>query len=331
MSAVEMHAARPDAALIALDWGTTNLRGWLLDAQGTVLEARDHGPGIMQVENARFADALQMFCGAWLERRLPIIACGMIGSRQGAAEVPYLATPTDLSALSDAVKAVTVGQHTMHIVPGLVSDGTLPDVLRGEETQVLGASSTITHKEPPQDAHPVGFSGLFVLPGTHSKWVQLENGQIQRFRTFMTGEVYAALTRHTILGRLMPADLASSAPIDLSAFEQGAQVGLADPSLLLHYMFAARTLGLTRDWSGEALAAWLSGLLIGCEVGAGLQLIAHGQVMLAGRETLVGLYNHVFRLAGIDAQLAPSDCAVRGLFAIARAHQGLMMPLAVSS
>ncbi len=188
------------AALIALDWGTSNLRASLLDARGQPLETRAAAGGIMAVRNGAFDEALVALCGDWLlQHDCPLLASGMIGSRQGWKEAPYLPCPAAISDSAGVLTTVAIAgngaappQRVLHIVPGLQytdSSGAY-DVMRGEETQIWGA------------ALPAG--SICVLPGTHSKWAWLDGrGAIGQFRTFMTGELYGLLTQHGILGRLM--------------------------------------------------------------------------------------------------------------------------------
>ncbi|HSW27092.1 MAG TPA: 2-dehydro-3-deoxygalactonokinase, partial [Burkholderiaceae bacterium] len=185
------------ASLIAIDWGTSNLRASLLDPHGAVRETRSAAAGVMAVQEQRFAEALMSLCGDWMHAhpQCACIASGMIGSRQGWVEAPYVACPAALSDAAARLTRVTFGDrdcHALHIVPGLRcigSDGQV-DVMRGEETQLWGADL------------PAG--SCCVLPGTHSKWAWLGDGdRVLAFQTHMTGELYAVLTQHSILGRLM--------------------------------------------------------------------------------------------------------------------------------
>ena len=184
--------------LIALDWGTTSLRAYLIARDGRVIEERAGGKGIMQVEDGRFEDALSALCGDWLDAHpaATLIASGMIGSKQGWIEAPYCACPASAAALAAKMVMINTSIHAdtnatsgasitrprrLHVVPGVAFTDPLsgvPDVMRGEETQIIGAI-------PATGAH------LVVLPGTHSKWAWLEHGAIVRFSSWMTGEVYA--------------------------------------------------------------------------------------------------------------------------------------------
>lgn len=178
------------AALIALDWGTTRARAFRIDATGRVLDTRSGDLGVQRLSGATFPQALAQLTGDWSDERAPRLACGMIGSRQGWREAPYLPCPASLEALSRGL--VEVEGAALAIVPGLSTrDGSgLPDVMRGEETQIFGAV--------PIDAPRT----LVVLPGSHSKWARVERGVVLDFTTYLTGELYDALVGHTILGRL---------------------------------------------------------------------------------------------------------------------------------
>lgn len=296
-------------ALIALDWGTTSLRAFRLDAAGAILERREGGPGIMRVGDGAFAAALEAFAGDWLRAhpRARLVASGMIGSQQGWREAPYCPCPASLAALAAHTVSVPLSDgRTLTILPGVchVDPVTgVPDVMRGEETQIIGAL-------------PAGGAQVAVLPGTHSKWAWVEDGSIVSFASFMTGEVYAALTGHTILGRLMQAD---AAPDD-AAFARGVAYGLEAPAALLSRIFSARTLGLFGQLDATQLPSYLSGLLIGCEIGGALAMRARtSHVHLLGSAQLVGRYAQACALAGVATATGPADCAATGMARIALA------------
>jgi 2-dehydro-3-deoxygalactonokinase len=297
--------------LIALDWGTTSLRAYSVATDETVLERVELPQGILQMPDRDFARAFSDATGAWLARDpgVPVLASGMIGSRQGWREVPYVRCPAGLEALARALAPVTTrGGETLNIVPGvsLVDADGVPDVMRGEETQILGQFA----------AHE---TGVAVLPGTHSKWVMVEDGFIARFATFMTGEAFAALHAHTILGRLMAATT-----LDADAFTRGVDHA-ARPSAgrggLLHRIFSARTLGLFDKIGGEALHSYLSGLMIGTEIEEALQWLGDRPVRatVIGAPELSALYLSALSRRGIAASLGLPEAAARGLLRIARA------------
>ena len=299
------------ARLIAVDWGTTSTRAYRLDADGIVLDAREAPLGVQQVREG-FAHAFASLLGNWMAEPVPRIACGMIGSRQGWIEAPYVECPATEAALANGL--VRSPDGALVIVPGLADcdDEGIPDVMRGEETQIVGAVAP--------DAAPT----LAVLPGTHSKWAIVRGGTIETFVTFMTGEVYAVLRDHSILGRMANAP---AHPFAAAAFANGvrralAQRGSADS--LLHRLFGARTLTLRADLAPQDTADYLSGLLIGTEIAAGCAWArAHGvaasSVLLLGSRSLCERYDAALGVAGIAAKTGADDVAARGLWRIAKA------------
>src|SRR5258706_1505950 len=189
----------PTPRLIALDWGSTSARGYLMADESDVIGQRQAELGVLNVKNRDFEGALIELCGPWLLVRMntPIVACGMIGSRQGWAEAPYLEYPVGLPELGQRMIAVDLPKkRKLWIVPGVSTPSAdpTPDVMRGEETQIFGALNI---------AERSAGTGLFVLPGTHSKWVRVHDGRIVWFKTFMTGELFSLLKKHSILGKLI--------------------------------------------------------------------------------------------------------------------------------
>jgi len=299
------------AALIGLDWGTSSLRAYRIAGNGRVLERREAPRGILAVQDGAFAEALAEAAGDWLEAEpdLPVLASGMIGSRQGWREAPYAECPAGAPELARGLVEVEgPAGRPVRIAPGLLTRDAagVPDVMRGEETQILGELG----------ARGTG-DGRFVLPGTHSKWAEVREGRVTAFATYMTGEVYDVLCRHSILGRLM-----REGPPDPSAFRRGldkAAGGAAGPGRLLHDLFGARTLGLTGDLPETALASYLSGLLIGAELAAAAPSEGAEPVVVLGSGTLTALYLEAARHLGLAAEPGSPDCAALGLLALARA------------
>lgn len=295
-------------ALIGLDWGTSSLRAYRIGADGRVLQRRETAAGILSVEGGDFAGAFEAAVGDWLtDPARPVLAAGMIGSRQGWREAPYLACPADLADLAGGLVEVRTGRGGLHLVPGLSfeSESGVPDVMRGEETQILGALGD------------QGAQGLFVLPGTHSKWAVVEAGRVTRFRTMMTGEVFQALKSHTILGRLMRGE-----GDDPAAFASG--VALAGPGGggLLGHLFSVRTQGLFGRLPESALSSYLSGLLLGSEIEEAKAWLGAGGadgLTLIGASALAARYQSALRARGLDATPGSADAAARGLHRIARA------------
>jgi 2-dehydro-3-deoxygalactonokinase len=293
-----------DTALIGLDWGTTFARAYRIDRDGTVLDVRAAPLGIQNVRDGAFAAALDALLGDWRDVAVPRLACGMIGSRQGWIEAPYCDTPASLAALGDGLARVP--EAMLAIVPGVRTRDAqgMPDVMRGEETQVLGAIEASRQ------------AAFAVLPGTHSKWARVEDGRLTAFTTFMTGEVYAALLDHTILGRL--AERAEPAP-DAAHFSDGVARGLAGGSLL-HDVFGARTRVLAGELAPSGVAPWLSGVLIGQEIAAARAWAPPMKsVTIVADGALGGRYAEACVQAGLRAAPAAPHAAARGLWRIALA------------
>jgi 2-dehydro-3-deoxygalactonokinase len=318
------------AQLIALDWGTTSLRAYKLAADGVVLEQRALSSGIMQlpktpriINGRECADGFELAfdeaCGDWLEAQpdLPVIACGMVGSAQGWREAAYCETPANVANLGNSLQTVVSLRGTrVHIVPGVIQRSRLPNVMRGEETQVLGVLQNL-----PVEA---GADLLIGLPGSHSKWVDVGDGCITHFDTFMTGEVFAVLSEHSILGRTQQ----QSATFDAQAFDRGVQIAQsADGELgVLSTLFSARTLGLTGELSPTAQADYLSGLMIGHELAA----LASAQrrrrnnpnlpsIILIGNAQLCARYSRALDACGFTKVTLAEQATERGLWQLALA------------
>lgn len=300
-------------ALVGVDWGSTSLRAWLIAPDGSVLEERqaDGGASTLSGHDA-FATAFDAVAGAWRAAHagVPVLACGMVGSTHGWLDVPYVRGPAGAAALAAGLRRPDGGPY---IVPGVLFDDPAlpPDVMRGEETQVAGA----LHLHAALRA-----GSCVVLPGTHSKWTQVRDERIVRFATHMTGELYAVLRQHSVLGRLMPQD----APADPDAFAQGVDAAREHGELgLPHQIFAARSLGVTGRLPHAMLADYLSGLLIGHELRAGLQWraqagLAAQPLALAGAPALCDRYQAALRRFGQSADLVLGNTAPAGLLALAR-------------
>ena len=293
-------------ALVAIDWGTTAARAWCLAENADILAHRSVPLGVRHVRDGNFGAALAKLLDGMPIGFAPRIACGMVGSRQGWLEVPYVDCPASLTALSDHLGSISI--ESLSIVPGVATrdPAGIPDVMRGEETQLLGAVA-------PDEA-----GVLAVLPGTHSKWARVEHGRIVDFTTFMTGELYAVLMDHSMLGRL-----AGHEPGRFSrdAFTQGVARGL-DEGELSHDLFGARTLSLNGALASDDVADWLSGLLIGRETRAAREWalragIDPSLVRIIGSDTLAERYEIALGDAGVLAQRASHDAAALGLWRIA--------------
>jgi 2-dehydro-3-deoxygalactonokinase len=308
-----------DTQLIALDWGTTSLRAYRFDRAGQVAESRQLASGIMRIATEGSADAgfecaFEQACGDWrcASPASAIIACGMIGSAQGWREAAYLEVPTSLDDLGRTLTEIEIGSGAvLHIIPGLIARRPLPEVMRGEETQVAGVI------EPGGGAPSrPGADRWIGLPGTHSKWVRVRDRRIVQFHTFMTGEVFAALCAHTILGRTMR----RPATPDHHAFDRGVAVARSPEARagVLSTMFSARTLGLVGALSAEAQADYLSGLLVGHEIAALECLGEHLEsIVLVGCDDLCHRYQRALAGFGHAPPAIASGATERGLWHVA--------------
>lgn len=285
--------------MIGIDWGTSSLRIFRLAEDGAVLSRRSAPRGILSVADNAFSTVIYDLAGDWLrdgEQR--VLLSGMIGSRQGWRESQALPCPAGIDDLARALTPVPIDGARAFIVPGLTADdgqGT-PEIMRGEETQIAGVLPTI------------GANGLVCLPGTHSKWVRIEHGRIAGFTTHMTGEAFAALAEHTILGRLM-----RNNGEDEDAFDRGVTRS-ADSGGLLHHLFGTRTLVLAGRLAETAAKSYLSGLLIGHEIRAAAFVGPSDRpVRLVGETVLCRLYARALGVCGILAIVETGDAAVLGL------------------
>lgn len=336
-------------ALIAVDWGTTSCRFVLVTADGTVC-ARREGPGIgplnAQAAGGGTVDRAQRFERALLERvgdwltdhpDIPLVMCGMIGANHGWRDAGYRGLPADLIPGRDELVPLDVAGHRAYLVPGVMQRDPAPDVMRGEETQVLGALLAGTGASRASDA-------LVVAPGTHAKWVRIAENGIQGFRTYLTGDLFAALSEHTIVAAeiddaLRPGDgqprsgddeqrsgddvhRPDGAPSASPAFLRGVDLAFGDdrPSLSRH-LFQARSAVLLGELAAGDVRDFLSGLIIGDEVADALASLAPEQsvpIHLIASDELAHRYRAAFDRAGRYVHHVDGDPASRGLLEIAR-------------
>lgn len=295
--------------VIAVDWGTSSFRLWWLAADGAVL-AESRGPeGMAQCLTTGFAPVLEAHLAKIpAPADLPVLICGMAGARGAWAEAPYADLPAEVSGI--AARALRLpedaaGARDIRILPGLAQrDPARPDVMRGEETQLLGLAI-------------MGHDGLVCMPGTHCKWARLQGGAVTDFQSFMTGELYQLLSRQSILRLGLPAE---GAPLpDDPAFLAAAGQAITDPGLLTEALFGVRAGGLLGFSTPEEGRARLSGLVIGSEIGRMLPRLDGASVTLLGQQGLGGLYLAALRQGGVEPHLADAEIATRaGLYAAAR-------------
>lgn len=288
----------------AADWGTTRLRIWLMDERGNLLAERRSDEGMAAAASAGFPAILEKHLAAMgASATLPAVICGMAGARQGWIEAPYVPVPAALDAVVGHAVAAPHDGRMVRIIPGLAQTiGGAPDVMRGEETQLLGAVGNLTSELQ-----------LVCLPGTHSKWAEVEAGTVKRFSTWMTGELFSLLSTASILRHAVDADLAVSP--DDPAFLEWLDHGLGHSGDLTSLLFRIRAAGLLQNLASAEATAALSGLLIGNEIVSASSRFGGGEVMLIGSGALGELYARALQFAGFGVARANAEDAVRaGLF-----------------
>jgi 2-dehydro-3-deoxygalactonokinase len=287
---------------IALDWGTTSFRAYLVGADGTVNDQFADSEGILAVKDGGFEAVLESHIGHW-DRSLPVIAAGMITSRQGWIEVPYAECPAGPVELAKHIHVhKTKNGHVIHFLTGLhLTGGDLGhDVMRSEETQVFGSLDLGAQH--------------FVTPGTHSKWIDVSDKKITNFATYITGEMFSLLRNHSILGRLMTSDAN-----DETVFLKGVDKAFADPSGFLHSLFSVRSLGLFEAVSSEKLASYLSGIVIGTEVAhATLRNDRAALYVILASAGIGGRYLRAMKHAGLDVIMGDPLAVIKGETEVAR-------------
>jgi 2-dehydro-3-deoxygalactonokinase len=278
---------------IAVDWGTSNLRVWGIAADGSVVFERRSDKGMGKLQRGEFAGVLMELLADTGQEGQPteVLVCGMAGARQGWMEAPYLEAPTDLRDLAAGAvyPEMPDTRYRVAILPGVCQRGGNDNVMRGEETQLLGLAATYTD-----------YQGVVCMPGTHSKWAVLDGTKIERFSTAMTGELFEVLRTHSVLRHSLQGDL--DGPTHAEGFEAGAMAGLKNPGQLLGRLFEIRAGSLLSDRQPDWCAGFLSGLLIGAEIGANRQLIGTAAVPLIGSPALCALYAQVLDWAGAKGE-----------------------------
>jgi 2-dehydro-3-deoxygalactonokinase len=292
--------------VVAIDWGTSSLRGARLGVKGQLLESREFPRGILSVPPGQFEAVFKELFGDWMKD--PDALClisGMAGSRQGWQEAPYCPCPAGFAELGQHLKWLEPGR--IALVPSLRCMGEdalrTPDVMRGEEVQIFGA------------LHLAGRdSASLVLPGTHSKWVQVQGGRVTQFHTFMTGEVFALMSQHSILGKTLDMNGTFNESVFLEGVDQSQRSGS-----ILHHLFAVRTLGLFERLSPAQLPSYLSGLLIGEELRAQAVSTPAQPVILIGNKALTLRYTLALQHLGLACECHGAEATWAGLFALASA------------
>jgi 2-dehydro-3-deoxygalactonokinase len=287
--------------MIAIDWGTTSFRAYRLDAAGGIVDSRSAPEGILSVDQRNYADVLERHAGDWMaDGETQVVMSGMIGSRQGWLEVPYAACPAGLDEIAAGMRKIAWERGEAWIAPGITcrDKAGVPDVIRGEETQILGSLDQLG-----AGRHTI------CLPGTHSKWVEVEGGRIMQFSTHMTGEAFAVFKGHSILGRMM-----KDGATDWSAFADGVHRS-ADAGGILHHLFGVRSRGLFGELPDSAAASYLSGLLIGHEIHASAN--ARRTVHLLCSAQLAEVYRRALDAVGMESSTLDTNAVTVGLFRLA--------------
>jgi 2-dehydro-3-deoxygalactonokinase len=287
-----------------VDWGTSNVRAWGIAADGGQTFSASSDKGMGKIARADYPAVLDGLIGQQTSGPVDVLICGMAGARQGWMEAPYFETPAELRHLS--ARAVTPdgadARFRPRILPGVAQRSTgTEDVMRGEETQVLG----LLGLRP-------GFEGTAILPGTHSKWIEIRGGRIVRFQSAMTGELYEVLSQHSVL-RHSFAGLQAGPETEAGAAE-GMQAGLAHPELLTSLAFRTRAASLLSGKGADWCSGYLSGLLIGTEIGGHRDWLGSGVVPLIGSTRLCRTYASVLQRAGVRSEtIDATDATLAGL------------------
>jgi 2-dehydro-3-deoxygalactonokinase len=283
--------------MIGIDWGTTSFRAFRIAGDGTIRDRRASPRGIMNVPDGRFGETLREEIGPWLAGgETQVLLSGMIGSRQGWKEAPYVPCPAGAAELAAGLTDIGFDWAKVKLVPGLSGhdESGVAEVMRGEETQVIGLAPLLRD------------GGIACLPGTHSKWATLRDGRIVGFTTHMTGETFAALRGHTILARMMREGPADGAPFDAGVARS------AEPGGLLHHLFGVRAQTLAGKLPETEAAAYLSGILVGHEVRAALTGHAGEVIQVIGTPELTALYAKAIAACGGYAERHDGEAAARG-------------------
>ncbi|WP_420396800.1 2-dehydro-3-deoxygalactonokinase [Nioella sp.] len=276
---------------IAVDWGTSHLRAFAIGANGAVLDRAQSADGMGSLAQADFEPALLRLIEPWLgDGPTPVIACGMVGAKQGWVEAPYRSVPCKPGEATPITPATQDSRIRLHILPG-VSQDSPADVMRGEETQTAG----VIHENP-------NFDGILCLPGTHTKWIHISAEEIVSFRTAMTGELFALLSQHSVLRHSVTGD-----DFDRDAFDTAVAETLSRPERLAQSLFNIRAEGLLHGQSNAAARGRLSGLLIGAELAAAKPYWLGQQVLIGGAPALVALYERALQSQGVLCQTRDAE------------------------
>lgn len=288
---------------VAVDWGTSNVRAWGIASDGSETFAAQSDKGMGRIARADYPGVLGGLIGDNAAAGTSVIVCGMAGARQGWLEAPYLETPADLKALARGAVRPEGTAYSASILPGVCQRAeSAQDVMRGEETQLLG----LLGLKP-------GFEGTVVLPGTHSKWVELGGGRITRFQTAMTGELYEVLSQHSVLRHSFAAGSIEGPEIE-DGIAEGMRAGIESPALATSLLFRTRAAALLSGKGADWCSGYLSGLLVGVEIGGHRDWLGSGPVPLIGSARFGRLYGAALKLIGVTGEpIDAADATIAGL------------------
>ncbi len=271
---------------IGVDWGTTNLRAFAIDDNGLAMEEKSSPKGMSSLKPEEFEATLVELIDDWLdnERCIPVFACGMVGARQGWVEAQYRAVPCTPVSSSQLTNVKTTDRRIdVKILPGLCQSSPA-DVMRGEETQIAGS---------------------ICLPGTHSKWVRVKNGNVVSFRTFMTGEMFALLSEQSVLRHSV-----SEVGTDVGEFLKAVSIASEDPNSTTETMFSIRAGSLLADVEPTSARANLSGMLVGQELGVAKKFWDGLPVIVVGAQNLSKLYVRALKQLSVKVTVESGNTAV---------------------
>jgi 2-dehydro-3-deoxygalactonokinase len=293
-----------EPALIAVDWGTSSFRLWVLDHDAHVISESRGGDGLLFAAREGFSNILlRHLTAAKAPSDRPILICGMAGARNGWVEAGYVETPAELVAISRGAIPVPGVKRDIRILPGLCQRlAGRPDVMRGEETQLLGAASALSERS------------LVCMPGTHSKWVTVDEGRVESFSTYMTGELYDAISKHTILAA---PEKTVAEGADSPSFKDAVRAAFAHPGRITSQLFAARSGQLLNGATPAAALAHISGTLIGAEIGGATGSDNRHKIRLVASGGMRTLYESALKTVEIAFESIDADDAVRKGLSIA--------------
>ena len=283
------------AKWIAADWGTTHIRAWAIGEEDNVLAFRESNEGMKDLQQNEFEPVLLKLIESWLDdtKVTTVMACGMVGSKQGWVETPYLKTPCAPIDNQQLTIATTKDSRIkVNLVPGVMQNYSA-DIMRGEETQIAG----FINKNP-------DFNGVVCLPGTHTKWVNVKEGQITSFNTFMTGELFGVISNHTLIRHSI-----SIKGWNQAGFEAGIHEGFNKPGSIASDLFSLRAESIVNDLDRDEARSTLSGLLLGVELNGAQSYWENNNVTIIGSQLLSNNYHQGLKILGGKSQLFSLETA----------------------